>query len=140
MYTVIPDQQAHRRKLIAGDAKAMSLYDAAMQRKPGGDHGNQYTGGKSDNISIGKLQYGTSSQAALRRLRKARPDLLARVEAGELSPHGAMIQAGFRKKTITVSGDILAGLIKLWAKATVEERAKFLDEEADADPRQKRRG
>jgi hypothetical protein len=41
---------------------------------------------------------GTSRAAALRRLRKDRPDIHARVLAGELSPHAGMIEAGFRKK------------------------------------------
>jgi transcriptional regulator with XRE-family HTH domain len=35
---------------------------------------------------------------ALRRLRKDRPDFIARVLAGELSPHAAMVEAGLRKK------------------------------------------
>ena len=106
----------------------MSLYDEAMRRKPGGDRRSDSFKDSIRNPEYGKPT-GTTAQYALRRLRKARPDLLARVEAGELSPHGAMIQAGFRKKTITVStGDILAGLIKLWAKASVEERTRFLAE------------
>ena len=36
----------------------------------------------------------------LRRLRKDRPDIHARVLAGELSPHGGMVAAGFRKKPV----------------------------------------
>jgi hypothetical protein len=43
---------------------------------------------------------GTSVKAALRRLRdpqKGRPDIHARVLAGELSAHAGMIEAGFRK-------------------------------------------
>jgi hypothetical protein len=41
---------------------------------------------------------GNSAAAALRRLRKDRPDIHARVLAGELSPHAGMLAAGFRKK------------------------------------------
>jgi hypothetical protein len=41
---------------------------------------------------------GTSRATALRRLRKDRPDIHARVLKGELSAHAAMIEAGFRKK------------------------------------------
>ena len=40
---------------------------------------------------------GNSRAAFLRRLRKDRPDIHARVLAGELSPHAGMIEAGFRK-------------------------------------------
>jgi hypothetical protein len=35
----------------------------------------------------------------MRRLRKDRPDIHARVLAGELTPHAGMIEAGLRKKT-----------------------------------------
>ena len=38
------------------------------------------------------------ADSCLRRLRKDRPDIHARVLAGELSPHAGMIEAGFRKK------------------------------------------
>lgn len=48
---------------------------------------------------------GTSQAAALRRLRTARPDLHADVIARKLSPHAAMVQAGFRTHTITVPRD-----------------------------------
>ena len=68
-----------------------------------------------------------SRQAAIRRLSKDRPDLHARVLSGELKPHRAMVEAGFRDKLITVpedpakaakrlkihfQGDRLAALIK----------------------------
>jgi hypothetical protein len=64
---------------------------------------------------------------AIRRLSRERPDLLAKVEAGELSPHRAMIEAGFRKVPTP-----LELLRRAWAKATREEREKFL-EEANAE-------
>jgi hypothetical protein len=43
---------------------------------------------------------GNSRTAFIRRLRKDRPDIHARVLAGELSPHAGMIKAGFRKKPV----------------------------------------
>ncbi len=46
---------------------------------------------------------GNTAAKALRRLRKERPDLHARVLAEELSPHAAMHEAGFRRRTLTVS-------------------------------------
>lgn len=48
---------------------------------------------------------GTGRRQALLRLADHRPDLLARVEAEELSPHAAMVQAGFRHRTISVPVD-----------------------------------
>ena len=41
---------------------------------------------------------GTSRAYALRRLREQRPDVHARVLAGEISPHAGMVEAGFRKR------------------------------------------
>ncbi len=49
---------------------------------------------------------GNSASSALRRLRKDRPDLHARVLADELSPHAAMVEAGFRRKTVCVPLDL----------------------------------
>lgn len=51
-----------------------------------------------DNINEVQRPTGTSRDAALRRLRKDRPDLLERVLANELSAHAAAVEAGFRKK------------------------------------------
>ncbi len=58
---------------------------------------------------------GTSQTAALRRLRKDRPDLHAQVLAGDLTPHAAMVVAGFRKRTATVPAERLAHLEALAA-------------------------
>lgn len=48
---------------------------------------------------------GTSREAGLRRLRKDRPDLHAEVLAGHLTAHAAMVQAGFRRRSVTVPVD-----------------------------------
>jgi hypothetical protein len=45
---------------------------------------------------------GNARHRALRRLRKDRPDLHAEVLAGDRSAHAAMVEAGFRRRTITV--------------------------------------
>ena len=42
-------------------------------------------------------QGGTTKEYAIRKLKRDRPDLLARVSVGELSCHAAMKEAGFRK-------------------------------------------
>lgn len=82
--------------------EALDALDRAVQGKHGGDHGNQYTGGKSDIIRLAKPQHGTSADYALRKLRSDRSDLHARVLAGELSPHAAMVEAGFRRRTFSI--------------------------------------
>ena len=48
---------------------------------------------------------GTSADYALRRLKRDRPDLAAKVIAGELSTHRAAVIAGFRKKYFQVPRD-----------------------------------
>jgi len=48
---------------------------------------------------------GNSVEYALLRLRKDRPDLHAKVKAGELTAHSAMRKAGFRLKTFSVPLD-----------------------------------
>jgi hypothetical protein len=61
----------------------------------------------SDNVTITKqVERGNTNQYALRRLRKSRPDLHELVLQKKLSPHAAMIQAGFRKKTFVVRKDV----------------------------------
>lgn len=79
--------------------------DSATQRKHGGDHKSEDYRIKIDNIQLDKAPSGTSESAALRRLRKDRPDLHARVLDGELSANAAAVEAGFRKRTITVRTD-----------------------------------
>jgi hypothetical protein len=49
---------------------------------------------------------GNRADRALRKLRKDRPDLHAQVLAGEMSPNAAMVEAGFRRRSITVPADV----------------------------------
>lgn len=88
------------RNLVRDHNDVLDLIDRAVQ-KPAHVHRD------SDNITVtpDPNDRGTSAAGALRRLRKDRPDLHARVLAGELSPHAAMIEAGFRPRTITVPLD-----------------------------------
>lgn len=54
---------------------------------------------------------GTTAQYAIRRLRKDRPDLHAKVLAGELKPHAAMVEAGFRPRTVTIRVDDVSAVV-----------------------------
>lgn len=47
---------------------------------------------------------GNSVSYALRRLQQ-RPELLDKVKAGELTPNRAMVEAGFRRRSITIPDD-----------------------------------
>jgi hypothetical protein len=70
----------------------------------------------SNNIGFNRLDQGTSRGEAIRRLAQKRPDLQARVEAGELSPHAAMLVAGLRHPTATIRTDDLAHTIRVLLK------------------------
>lgn len=71
----------------------------------------------------GRNPTGTSREAALRRLRKDRPDLYERVKSQELSAHAASIEAGFRKKE--TPQQIIR---RAWKKLTDAERGEMLKE------------
>jgi hypothetical protein len=66
---------------------------------------------------------GTSTEAALRRLAKDRPDLHTRVLAGEITAHAAMVEAGFRKKAASRKRSRLDKAIALIQAMTSTERA-----------------
>lgn len=63
--------------------------------KPVGNSGN----------NIIRTVTGTRRDYTLERLERERPDLRARVDAKELSPNAAAIEAGFRPRTFTVRAD-----------------------------------
>jgi hypothetical protein len=70
---------------------------------------------------------GTSTERALRRLRKDRPDLHARVLAGEISANAGMIEAGFRKKRTSRRRSVLDRILKLLPQLTASERKRLRD-------------
>lgn len=80
---------------------------------------------------------GNRQDAALRRLRKDRPDLHERVLAGELSAHRAMIEAGFRARTISVPVSrpeaAARTLRKNLSHDEIEQLIKLLSEESAED-------
>jgi hypothetical protein len=90
------------KNLCQDDKEALNAIDEAIKRRPGNESGvNQHTKdskGNVDNIHDSNRPSGTSRDAAIRRLRKDRPDLLQKVIAGQLSAHAAAIEAGHRKK------------------------------------------
>jgi hypothetical protein len=91
------------RQIIANDVVAVDLLDQALQRPHGGDHTS--SGSKVHIVNLAPPPRGNSESAALRRLRKDRPDLHGQVLNKELTAHAAMVQAGFRPKTFTVRAD-----------------------------------
>jgi hypothetical protein len=89
----------------------------------GGDHTSaafreQVTNG---NLLVG----GNRAKYTVARLKRDRPDLAARVEVGELSANAAAIEAGFRRKTMTVPADIDALAAALRQKLDPDQRCRL---------------
>ena len=101
-------------------AKVMAL------RSHGGDRRSE---DQADNISL-KSEHGTGRDYTIARLRRDRPDLAERVEAGELSAHAAAIEAGFRHRRTPF--EIITRLI---TKLDAAERARLVEilEEAETE-------
>lgn len=97
------------RRICEGDREALEMLDGVdgvLKKGPGGNNNpqgaNQHVRPQKE-VTLDIVQgehapSGNSSGAGRRRLAKHRPDLSARVRAGELSVNAAMIEAGFRKK------------------------------------------
>lgn len=83
------------------------------------------------NVTLYNIQgtdSGTSADRALRKLRNQRPDLHTEVIRGKLSPHRAMVQAGFRRPTATVYVDSPEAAVKgLLRRFTADEIRNALE-------------
>lgn len=104
----------------------LEVQDQQDRRERGGQAHNQNARKDKTNVDIINIRSprpdGTSSQLSLRRLRKARPELHQQVLAGEKSPHSAMVEAGLRKKTVSV-------------EFTIEGFARFIHRRFSEDER-----
>ena len=93
----------------------------------GGTGANQHTvktESRGNNVTSAPEPRGNGKTYTLRRLARDRPDLLAKVEAGEIeSVNKAAIEAGFRKKLTP-----LEAARKAIAKLTEEDRATLVAE------------
>lgn len=121
-----------RRYINASDKpeaiKALNLFDDVTKKGDGNPTGsNQYSkdGGERGTVdtinSSSNRPTGTTRQAALRRLKKDRPDMHKRVLSGELSANKAMIEAGFRKQRFSSARDPEALAAKIKKEFTREE-------------------
>jgi hypothetical protein len=80
-----------------------------------------------DNINYVDSPDGTSTAYALRKLRTDAPTLHARVLAGEISPHAAMVEAGYRRKMIQIPSDVEGAARTLSRKFTSEELRRLVE-------------
>ncbi len=103
--------------------KALDKKDKATKGEHGGDRRSESF--NVHNVNIEKRPWGNARQAALRRLRSQRPDLHEKVLAGEISAHGAMVEAGFRPRTATVPVTV-DGALKLLGKLNQDDFAEVL--------------
>ncbi|MGI8406029.1 MAG: hypothetical protein ACR2OE_14925 [Thermomicrobiales bacterium] len=99
------------KRMCRDNRTALDALDKTTAGTDGAPIGNQNAFRKKttvDNVHIAKNRIsptGNATDTALRRLRKDSPSLHARVLAGELSPHAAMIEAGFRTRTVSIRID-----------------------------------
>ncbi len=90
------------KHLCQDDPTALDALDQATV----GEQGKHKPHVNNVNKSKRESSVGNANTYALRKLRKDRKDLHERVLAGEISPHAAMVEAGFRQKTLTIPQDL----------------------------------
>jgi hypothetical protein len=146
------------RRSVEG-TEAAEIFERLIRGNPGGPNNPDGLGGKShksivnrDDITVDNLAdelhaekprdyrreapTGTSVSYALRRLGKHRPDLLEKVRAGELSAHGAMVEAGFICKAITIPADAVVAGRRLARHFTREQFSELVSAALDVyEPR-----
>jgi hypothetical protein len=83
--------------------------------------GDRKSEDQPDNIRL-KPEYGTGKTYTLRRLARDRPDLLDKIEAGELTANAAAIEAGFRKKLTPFEAAVKAAM-----KLSDEEKRSLME-------------
>jgi hypothetical protein len=113
------------RRLLADVYRTIDARDRANQRPAGGDRRSEKyrTNLYAKNGGIqSEAPTGTSRAAALRRLRKDRPDIHARVMAGEISAHAGMIEAGFRKPRTSRKRSALSRIRDLLPQLSTTDR------------------
>ena len=73
----------------------------AREAVPLAAHGEIGNGHSRESSAFSTMEgNNTTATNTLRRLARDNPDILSRVESGELSPHAAAVEAGIRKKSI----------------------------------------
>lgn len=91
------------KRLVEPDPEAAGLLERELEEEHGGDRRSLDFKNNNVHLESGAANpQGNSRSRALRKLRKDKPELHADVLAGRLSAHAAMVQAGFRPKTVSV--------------------------------------
>lgn len=79
----------------------------------------------SDNKNGTTFSAKRGNDYAIARLRRDRPDIHARVLAGEITAHAGMVEAGFRKLRPSRRQSALQKIIRLLPRLTASERRKL---------------
>lgn len=119
------------RDVLSARYRALEEEDRANLRGPGRPKAEILDNPETD-IQGFRAPTGTSAEAALRRLRKDRPDIHARVLAGELTANAGMIEAGFRKPGKSRRLTTLDKILKLVPQLTNSERVELIEHLAGA--------
>jgi hypothetical protein len=112
------------------DAQKNKALDAATPDLKDVGHPSSKGDTKKNDVTIGTGQRGNSDEYAMAKLRDAAKDderiaaIYQRVLDG-LSPNAGMVEAGFRKKRASRKMTMVERLLKLWDKASNDERAAF---------------
>lgn len=112
------------RSIARDDPTALDAIDRATQQPVGV---NQHTEGVNIVNTLDDRPQGNSADYALRKLRADAPEMHARVLAGELSPHAAMVQAGYRKKMYQIPADAEDAAIVLLKKFNADELQQIVE-------------
>ena len=90
-----------------------------------GQHGGKRQKGQGNNVTL--TQRGNAPDYTLARLHRDHPALAERVKEGELSANAAAIEAGFRKRTVSVPLDPVAFVRVIRARFTSSQIQKIIE-------------
>ncbi len=109
--TVELNAASQELKVRENKIAAQAIDAAAPDLKPFG--ANQYSDGFGDDKPVAKPSTQNDVSYAIRRLRKDRPDIHARVLAGELTANAGMVEAEVRKRRPSKRKSPLEKVLKL---------------------------
>lgn len=135
-------EQGHHGPITSEEATKAAVAIARRQTDPASPEfvkqGTRTDLGKHDlnKIKSGKrANHPGDKPGTMRRLARSHPDLLARVESGELSAHAAAVQAGIRKPMRSIPVDTPDAAIRALLRVfTVTDLAQALGKAAEVSP------
>ena len=137
-------EQGHQGPITSEEATKAAVAIARRQTDPASpEFVKRGRDRKSEGIKVSNTYFyrksspkeRNSKPGTLRRLARSHPDLLARVESGELSAHAAAVQAGIRKPMRSIPVDTPEAAIRALLRVfTVTDLAQALGKAAEVSP------